>query len=594
MLLPSLISALLILQSAQAELFTDPSQLTKSEYDFIIVGAGTAGNVIAARLTEDSSLDVLVVEAGISNVGILAAEVPFLGQTLSPDTNVTWNFTTTPQAGLDNRVLQYPRGRVLGGSSTINFEIWTRASEDDWNRFANVTGDNGWSWNEILPYMKKSESLVAPADHHNTTGEVNPAVHGTNGPIQVSLPGFPSEIDQLIINTTEELPSAFPFNEDVNSGVPLGVGWTQGSIGTNGHRSSSATAYLEPVLNRANLDVLIMTTVTKLVTSSNASGVPRFDTVEIAQSASSQKFQVTATKEIILSAGSVQTPQLLQLSGIGNSTLLSAVGITPLVELPDVGQHLADHPFLGNHWFVNSTDTLESVARNATLEEKDLEQWETTGTGRFVDAGANQIMFFRLPADEQPAEDVSAGPSAAQYEILPVDGFVSFIEATPDTGNFLTLATAVVSPASRGSVTLANNDPFAKPIIDPGLLSDPTDVDVMMQAVKASLQFVTAPAWEGFILSPAADLSEATASDTALEAYVRNSTSTVFHPVGSARMASESSSDGVVTPSLLVRNVSGLRVVDASIFPFIPAGHPQAAVYAIAERAADLIKATWA
>ncbi|OCH88556.1 aryl-alcohol oxidase-like protein [Obba rivulosa] len=593
MFLPSLICALLILRSARAELYTDPSQLTKSEYDFVVVGAGTAGNVIATRLTEESSFSVLVVEAGISNVGILAAEIPFLGQTLSPDTSVTWNFTTTPQAGLDGRVLQYPRGRVLGGSSTINFEIWTRASEDDWNRYADATGDNGWSWSEILPYMKKSESLVAPTDHHNTTGEVNPSVHGTSGPIQISLPGFPSEIDERIINTTQELPSQFPYNEDMNSGVPLGVGWTQCSVGTDGHRSSSATAYLEPALTRSNLDVLIMTTVTKLTTSSNITGVPHFDTIEIAQSPSSDRFQVTATKEIILSAGAVNTPQLLLLSGIGNSTALSALGITPLVELPDVGQHLADHPFLGNHWFVNSTDTLESIARNATLEGEDLTQWEANGTGQFSDPGANQIVYSRLSGNEQPAVDASAGPLAAQFEILPVNGFVSFIEATPNTGNFLTLATAVVSPVSRGSITLASNDPFADPIIDPGLLSDPTDVDVMVQAVKASKEFLTASAWKGFVLSPTADLAGAT-TDAALEAYVRNSTSTVFHPVGSARMTSGGSTDGVVTPSLLVKNVTGLRIVDASIFPFIPASHPQACVYAVAERAADLIKAAWA
>ncbi|OCH93208.1 alcohol oxidase [Obba rivulosa] len=587
--------AFLALQTAQAALYTDPAQLPRSEYDFIVVGAGTAGNVIASRLTEEQ-FSVLVIEAGISNEGIIATEVPFLGATLSPNTSVTWNYTSTPQAGLNGRTIPYPRGRVLGGSSTINFEIWTRSSRDDWDRFADFTGDEGWSWASILPYMKKSESLVASTDRHNTTGEVDPSVHGHTGPIQVSLGGFPTEIDQRIIDTTEQFPQEFPFNLDMNSGTPLGVGWTQDSIGTDGHRSSSATAYLEPALNRSNLDVLITTTVTKLATSgAKVNGLPHFDIVEMAQSPTSKTFSVRAANEIILSAGATNTPQLLLLSGIGPAAQLRAHGITPVVDAPDVGQHLADHPFLGNHFFVNSTDTLEAVARNATLAGADLAQWEADGTGKFSDPGANQIVWLRLPQSEQPppALDAAAGPVAPQMEILPVDGFVSFVEATPATGFFLTLASIVVSPLSRGSITLASADPFTAPLIDPGLLSSPTDVSVMVAAIKAGFALLSASAWDGFVLSPTPDLAGAT-SDAALAAYARNSTSTVFHPVGSARMGPANASSGsVLSPRLLVNGASGLRVVDASVFPFIPAGHPQAAVYAVAERAADLIKAAW-
>ncbi|EMD36400.1 hypothetical protein CERSUDRAFT_84544 [Gelatoporia subvermispora B] len=587
--------ALLVLPTVHAALYTDPAKLPKSEYDFIVIGAGTAGNVIANRLTEEQQFSVLVIEAGISNEGIIAAEVPFLGSTLSPNSSVTWNYTSTPQTGLNGRAIPYPRGRVLGGSSTINFEIWTRASKDDWDRFAEFTGDEGWSWDSILPFMKKSESLVASTDHHNTAGEVDQSVHGHSGPIQVSLGGFPTEIDQRITNTTKQFPNEFPFNIDMNSGTPLGVGWTQDSIGTDGHRSSSATGYLSPALNRSNLDVLITTTVTQLLTSgAKVKGQPHFDIVEMAQTPTSHRFTVRAANEIILSAGSTNTPQLLLLSGIGPEAQLRAHGITPIVNAPDVGQHLADHPFLGNHFFVNSTSTLEGIARNATLVADDLAQWEANGTGKFSDPGANQIVWLRAPEQPPPSLNAAAGPIAPQIEILPVDGFVSFVEATPDTGFFLTLASIVVSPLSRGSITLASADPFTSPLIDPGLLSSPTDVSIMVDAIKASLQLLTASAWDGFVISPTADLAGAK-TDAALAAYARNSTSTVFHPVGSARMGPENAASGsVLTPSLLVKGVSGLRVVDASVFPFIPAGHPQASVYAVAERAADLIKACWA
>ncbi|OCH87208.1 aryl-alcohol oxidase-like protein [Obba rivulosa] len=597
MLLLSLISIFLAFQYVQATLYTDPAQLSQTEYDFIVVGAGTAGNVVAARLSEEASFNVLVVEAGISNEDDVDEdnvedEVPLLSLSLSPNTSLTWNFTTTPQVGLNGRAIPYPRGRVLGGSSTINFMIWTRASEDDWDRFAEFTGDQGWSWDAMLPYMKKSEQLVPSADRHNTAGEIVPELHGMHGPINISIGGFSFESDAHVINTTKELPDEFPFNQDMNSGFPLGVGWTQSSIDSQGHRSSSVTGYLGPAMNRSNLDVLILTQVTKLISTQTVNGLPHFDTIEVAQSPTSKHYTFSARKEVIVSAGSVSTPQLLLLSGIGNAALLRSVDVEPIVELNDVGRNLTDHPFLGNQWFSTSTDSLESVLRNETLVLEGLEQWETTGTGRDVSQGLNQLIWLRLPPDQTPSPDPAAGPFAPHFEILPADGFGSFDLPIPPTGIFMTLFTAVVSPVSRGSVTLASSNPFDFPIIDPGLLSDQADVDVMVQAIKTAFQFLQAPTWDGFIVAPTTDLAAAT-TDEELAEYVRNFTSTEFHPVGTARMTPTSSKTGVVNPDLHVKNTSGLRVVDASVFPFILAGHLQAGVYALAERAADLIKAEW-
>ncbi|OBZ73918.1 Pyranose dehydrogenase 1, partial [Grifola frondosa] len=606
------LSAISACSIAHGKLYTDPHQLPKTQYDFVIIGAGTAGNVIATRLTENSAFTVLVVEAGISNVGILADEVPFLGPTLSPDTSVTWNFTTVPQSGLDSRAIPYPRGRVLGGSSTINFEIWTRGSEDDYNRYAEVSGDEGWSWNEMLPYMKKSETLVTSTDNHNTSGQVNPAVHGTSGPVKISIPGVTTTVDTRVFNTTNELPDEFPFNLDMNSGNPIGIGrpiflgsamaqfadtivligWTQNSVDSFGRRSSSATAYLELILSRSNLDVLIQTQVTKLVQTSSK-GTPAFNKVEVAQNSSSARMIVSAKNEVILCAGSIGTPQILQLSGIGDPAVLRSAGVTPLVQLDDVGKHLTDHPFLGNQWLVNSDLTLEAVSRNETLVADLLEQWNTTGTGLFSVPGANDIGWLRLPQSTfDGSTDPSAGPTSAHFEVLPVNGFVSFVVPTPDTGFFLTMVTTVASPASRGTVTLASSDPFADPVIDPALLTDPVDLAIMVGAIKAVRTLVTAPAWDGYIIAPVPAFGNAT-TDAELEAYAQAFTTTVFHPVGTARMSAEGSGVGVVDASLRVKNVTGLRIVDASVFPFIPAAHPQAAVYAFAERASDLIKAAW-
>lgn len=589
-----LLSGLAFHSSVSARLFTDPTQLPNREYDFLVLGAGTAGSVIAARLSENPAFSVLLIEAGSSNQNILAAEVPFLGSTLSPNTAVTWNYTTTPQIGLNNRTVPYPRGYVLGGSSTINFEIWTRGSIDDYNRFAKVSSDPGWSWAEMIYYMKKSEHLVPPTDNRSIFGEVDPAMHGIKGPVQVSLGGYIGGVDRRVIDTTREFVSEFPYNIDMNSGYPLGIGWTQNSVSSKGFRSSSATAYLAPAMERDNLDVLIQTRVTKLVAVSHANGVPTFGQVEVAQTPTGPRLLLNASKEIILSSGSINTPQLLQLSGVGDPALLASLNITTVLDLGDVGKNLSDHAFLGNHWLVNSTSTFEAVGRNASLAADLLAQWNTTGTGLFSDPGANQIGWMRLPPNSsifQQYPDPSAGPTSAHYEFLPVNGFVSFVESTPATGYFLSIITNIASPLSRGSVTLASSDPFDNPIIDPALLESPFDLHVMVEAIKTAKRFVEASAWKGYIIQAVGALNST--ADEDLASYARNSTTTVFHPVGTARMTSYSNKNGVVNPDLLVKGCSGLRIVDASVLPYIPAAHPQACIYALAERAADLIKAAW-
>ncbi|THH11293.1 hypothetical protein EW146_g8096 [Bondarzewia mesenterica] len=581
------------LGSAYGALYTDPSQLPNKSYDYIVVGSGAGGGVIASRLTETSSVNVLVIEAGGNNEGIEGVEIPYFGPTLSPGTILDWNLTTVPQPGLNGRSIAYARGHVLGGSTSINFMVYNRGSKDDFDRWANVTGDSGWSWDSLQPYIKKMEKLVPSADGHNTSGQIIPSAHGTSGPVGVSLPGYSLATDALVLAASEELSDEFPFNEDVNAGNTIGISWVPYTI-QNGSRVSSATAYIEPALSRSNLDVLINTQVTKVIKTGTNDGVPIFRGVQFATSSSGKKYSLNAAKEVILSAGAVKTPQILKLSGIGNSTELSKFGIKTLVNLPGVGQNLQDHTLLCSSWYANATQTLDEISQNSTFTAELVQQWETTRTGKLVLGPANQFAWLRLPDNESIWEnnaDPSAGPTSGHYELLFTDGFVSFTLPTPASGKYFTLFTNVVSPSSRGSITLASADPFAAPLIDPGLLASDVDTTIMVEAIKAGKRFVAANAWNGYILEPYGPFAAAN-NDTEIEAYAREMSTTVWHPTSSAPMSSKKSKSGVLNPDLTVKGTSGLRVVDASAMPYITAAHTQVGVYILAERAADLIKAS--
>ncbi|KAH9063572.1 aryl-alcohol-oxidase from pleurotus Eryingii, partial [Lactarius vividus] len=580
--------ALLCLNSVFAAVYTDPSKLPNSPYTYIIVGSGPGGSVLANRLSANPKDRVLLVEVGPSDTVNPFIPIPFLCTTLVPS-NVSWNQTTVPQTGLGGRTIPYPRGRTLGGSTSINYMIWTRGPASDFDRLARVTGDSGWSWDSLRKTSVEVEDLVPPPDGHNTTGEINPAIHGLHGPVKISVQEQ-TALDSRIFNTTMELPE-FPFNEDMSSGNPLGIGWSQLSIG-GGRRSSASVSYLTPALSRPNLDILVNTLVTKVVQTGTRGGLPIFRGVQFAQSASGPLFSRNATKEVILSAGAVNTPQLLMLSGIGDSAQLSQFNIRTIVDLPDVGKNMQDHALIPNAFSVNSNFTNDDIGRNTTLFQDDLAQWEASHNGPFSQSIGVELGWLRLPKHStifKKVKDPSSGPQAPHYEFI---FFFSLSDSTPTTGHFMTIFTNLVTPTSRGSITLASANAFDAPSIDPALLNSDFDIFAIREAVKAALRFVAAPAWRDYVIGPFGALAEAK-TDAEIEAYARSHGANVFHPSSTALMSRKGSAHGVVNPDLRVKKTVGLRIVDASVLPWVPAAHPQAVIYIIAERAAKLIAADY-
>ncbi|ESK85785.1 aryl-alcohol oxidase [Moniliophthora roreri MCA 2997] len=566
-----------------ARLLNSLSELdVNTRYDFVIVGGGTAGSVLANRLTEDGNSKVLVVEAGVNNEGVLASEVPFLAGNLFGGP-LDWNYSTVSQAGADGRQISVPRGFVLGGSSSINEMYWYRGSNDMWDNFAKLTGDEGWAWKSVSKYYFKTSRLVTPQDGRDITGQVDPSAHG-DGPVNVTLVSSPQPVMSTIEDVAKNSEGQLAFNVDYNAGNTLGIGWSQYSIG-GGIRNSAATAYLQPAIPRSNLDVLIHTRATKLYPSDfSGNGTPRIRTVEIASDVNGPRVNVTASKEIILSAGSLNTPQLLLLSGIGPREDLEAFDIPLVLHSPAVGANLTEHPLLTTIFSVTpSTETLDEVLRNTTLQAQLLSQWETNRTGAYV----NSLGPIAGNVKASAYEDPSSGPGSGNimFGFVPSYQAIPTAPVLPSTGRFLSVITAVISPTSRGSLKLSSSNPFDPPLIDYGLYTTDYDINTQVQAIKIVEDFLSLPQFQGIVEGPFGDLANAT-TDQEKAAFARANTGGYAHPSCSASMGP----GGVVDSTLKVKGVEGLRVVDASVFPLIPECNTQAPVYIVAERAADLIR----
>ncbi|KDQ32843.1 hypothetical protein PLEOSDRAFT_1098824 [Pleurotus ostreatus PC15] len=561
----------------------------RDEYDFVVVGGGTAGNVVASRLSENLGVSVLIIEAGGLN-DVLESQVPYMWTRLLGST-YDWNYTSVPQAALGDRSISLARGRILGGTSSINTMLYTRGTSDDYDSIAELVGDERWSWDSLQPFIEKNELWSPPSSNRPTDGEFDPSVHGRHGVVEVSLPSDLQPIDDRVLQTTREN-SEFPFNLDLNSGHHLGIGWLQSTITSTGRRASSATSYLgSGVINRPNLDVLLDAQVTRLLLS-NATEEVQFDGVEFVGGTGALQ-SVKAAREIVLSAGSIGTPNILLHSGIGDAGDLARVGIQSIHQLPSVGRNFTDHILAGLTWFANSTDTFEKVGRNPSLQAILLEEWKTSGTGFFSGSGIDHLGYVRLANNASIFDSVAdpAGPNTGHIEIIISNGDL-FAGPTPE--NFMVIEVMLTKPLSRGSLTLKSSNPLDDPIIDPAYLAHEFDRFALREAVRSAQRFLASPAWEGYVLDRVGAFATIDIQDDdQLDQFLRENVSSGLHFVGTASMSPKGASWGVTDPDLKVKGLNGLRIVDASVIPLIPAAHTQVPVYIFAERAADIIKEDW-
>jgi len=521
----------------------------RDEFDVVVVGAGSAGCALAGRLSEDPSLRVLLLEAGGSD-DVLEVQVP-AGLYKTWRTRLDWNYTTEPQPGLGGRKLFWPRGKLLGGSSSINAMIYIRGARADYDEWAELTGDKSWSYDHVLPLFRRMEDNARGADRF----------HGVGGPLRVEDLRSPHPWTRAVVQSA--VAAGYPRNDDFNGATQEGVGQYQVTQ-KRGRRWSSADAYLHPAERRPNLTVRTGALTTRvLISGGRATGVE--------YRSGGRVHTVHATREVVLSGGAVNSPQLLMLSGIGPAEHLRSVGVDVVHDLPGVGGGLQDHPLVPVVWNVRSGKSLiraESPSGYA--------KWFGARRGPLTSNLAEAGLFTRS-APELAEPDL-------QYHFLPVK-FWKQAEVDPDVDAF-TAAVVLVRVHSRGSLRLRSADPSWAPAIDAGYLTDERDLDALVVGVEKArdiasggpLAAVLADEW-----SPGGSVH----GRDALRETVRNTLESLYHPTSSCRMGTDE--QAVVDSELRVRGIAGLRVVDASVMPTLVRGNTNAPTIMIAERAADLI-----
>ncbi|KIK52514.1 hypothetical protein GYMLUDRAFT_265373 [Collybiopsis luxurians FD-317 M1] len=583
---------------------SDPEAFAAQDYDYLIVGAGAGGITVATRLAEDGRVKVGLIEAGALH---LEANV---GQALG-NPLYDWGFVTIPQPGAGGRSVTLPRGKMVGGSTGINNMAWTRASKDEYDSWEQFGPGNGWNWRGIVPFMKRSTKVFP-----NQTGlpvvsseSFSPRYEGFSGPVMASFNSWYSDVFSPYVEAVNS--SGIPLNVNSDDGSTTGLINCRGDVDHNtGTRSYAAPAYHRIYNALPNFHILVNAQVTRVILERLAD-LDSYAAVGVEFFSSNNSYTATVRKEVILSAGAIQTPQLLELSGIGNSSILRSVGIKPLITLPEVGENMQDHLFaLAQYQLKPGILTFDALRINMTIASQQSAIYSQNRSGML--SGTDSAVAF-LPLDlylqSGPinslkkkfnsiwAKSSSSKLTRTQYEIqskwleqgiVPQAEIAMWSRGVTPLANesYISILSGVLHPLSRGSVHIHSNDPLAPPTIDPGWLTADFDILVILETLKFVMNIATLEPLSSLIDSlvlPPASLK----NDTALIQYIRETVTSASHPMGTVAMAPQLMG-GVVDNSLIVYGTTNLRVCDASIIPNGIGTHIQSTIYAIGEKVGQL------